>query len=64
MVVAILNLIFVGQVPLEQDEVLGDIIHVRKHGLCNLGNVHKRAMLIDFMRNSGTKLIIQKGRSI
>jgi hypothetical protein len=48
LVVAILNLIFVGHVPLELDEVLGDYYPRKKARLCNLGNVHKRAMLIDF----------------
>jgi hypothetical protein len=31
------------------------IIQVRKHGLCILGTVHKRAMLTGFMRNNGPK---------
>ena len=55
MVVAIVNLIFVGHVTLEADEVLGDYYPRTKHELCNLGNIQKLAMLIDFIRNSGTK---------
>ena len=56
MVVAILNQIFAGHVTLKQMKCLVIIIHVRKHELCNLGNIQKRkTMLTDFIRNSVTK---------
>jgi hypothetical protein len=59
MVVAILNLIFVGHVHIIPDEVLGDYYTRTKARLCNLENVHKWF----FGRKSGTKFDI-KGKSI